>query len=68
MNYANGYEDSFTVLSNTGDFYNIFTSLVFQIKENGGGSYGRTVRTTISNTSTDRGVALSILPAKENSK
>ena len=68
MNYAEGFGNSFTVLTNTGVFYNIYTSLVFEIKENGGGSYGRTVRTTISNTYTDRGVALSILPAKENSK
>ena len=71
MNYVNGHEDSFTALSNTGHSYfsyDIYTSLVFQIKEGNGGSYGRTVKAKINNTYSDRGVALTVLPAKENSK
>ena len=69
--YVEGYPDPpFTSLQETGVNYRIYTSLVSVISEAEGGkkSHAHAIWNVSSTYQADRGMAFTVLPAKENSK
>ena len=67
---ADNDDPPFTSLNETGTNYRIYTSLVSVISEVAGGtkSHAHAIWNVSSTSQVDRGMALSVLPAKENSK